>query len=131
MMTDPVSDLLTRIRNGAQAGHKSVTCPLSRIKLAIAKVLAAGGFLEDVGVEAEGGHPVLRVKLKYHPDGLPMIDGLRRVSKPGCRVYVGSRQIPKVRNGLGISVLSTPKGVISDHEAREAKVGGEILCEVW
>jgi small subunit ribosomal protein S8 len=131
MMTDPIGDLLSRIRNAAQARHAEVRCPSSRLKLAVARVLEREGFLADVGVVAEGGHPSLRMRLRYDEDGRSLIDGLRRVSKPGRRVYVGLRGVPSVRNGLGIAVLSTPKGVLSDRGAREASVGGEILCEVW
>ena len=131
MMTDPIGDLLSRIRNAAQARHAEVRCPSSRQKLAIARVLEREGFLADVDVVAEEGHPTLRMRLRYDEEGRSLIDGLRRVSKPGRRVYVGIREIPSVRNGLGIAVLSTPKGVLSDRGAREAVVGGELLCEVW
>jgi small subunit ribosomal protein S8 len=130
MMTDPVSDLLARIRNAGQARHAELTCPSSRLKLAVAKVLVEGGFLDSVGVEAQEGKPVLRIRLRY-TDGRPLIDGLRRVSKPSRRVYVDVRHIPRVRRGLGIAVLSTPRGVLSDREAREQQVGGEVVCEVW
>jgi small subunit ribosomal protein S8 len=131
MMTDPVSDMLTRIRNAGRAGHSETSCPSSKTKLAIARVLKDEGFIDDLWVEAVGGKPLLRIKLRYGSEGRSLIDGIRRVSRPSCRVYVKAGGIPRVRNGLGISVLSTNKGVISDRGAREERVGGEILCEVW
>ena len=131
MMTDPISDMLARIRNALQAGHDSLECPSSKLKLAVAEVLAQGGYLGGVNVTARDGKPVLAIDLRYDEDGDPIIDGLRRVSRPGRRVYVGSSEIPKVRNGMGIAVLSTSKGVLSDKAAREQSVGGEVLCEVW
>ena len=131
MMTDPVADMLTRIRNAGRAGHADTTLPSSRMKLAIARVLKDEGFVDDVQVEAVGGKALLRIEIRYGADGELLIDGIRRVSRPSCRVYVKAAAIPKVRNGLGISVLSTNKGVMSDRSAREQHVGGEILCEVW
>ncbi len=131
MMTDPVADMLTRIRNAGRAGHADTTLPSSRMKLAIARVLRDEGFVDDVQVEAVGGKALLRIELRYGTDGQLLIDGIRRVSRPSCRIYVKAAAIPKVRNGLGISVLSTNKGVMSDRSAREQHVGGEILCEVW
>jgi small subunit ribosomal protein S8 len=130
-MTDPVADMLTRIRNAGRAGHPETTLPSSRLKLAIARVLKDEGFIDDAQVEAADGKARLRIKLRYGAEGQLLIDGLRRVSRPSCRVYVQAAEIPKVRNGLGISVLSTNKGVMSDRNAREQHVGGEILCEVW
>jgi small subunit ribosomal protein S8 len=131
MMTDPIGDMLARIRNGALARHKEVALPHSRLKLAIATVLADAGFIADVRAETREGLPVLVLGLRYGDDGRGVIDGLRRVSRPSRRVYVGKDEIPRVRNGLGIAVLSTSKGVLSDGKAREAAVGGELLCEVW
>jgi small subunit ribosomal protein S8 len=130
-MTDPVSDLLARIRNAGQARHAELTCPSSKLKLAVAKVLADNGFLDSVSVEAGDGKPVLRIRLRYGADGRSLIDGMRRVSKPSRRTYVDTKHIPRVRRGLGIAVLSTPRGVLSDREAREQQVGGELVCEVW
>ena len=130
-MTDPISDLLTRIRNAGQARHAELVCPSSRLKLAVAKVLVANGYLDTVAVEAREGKPVLRIRLRYATDGRFLIDGVRRVSRPGLRRYVDVRRIPQVRRGLGIAVLSTPRGVLSDREAREQNVGGELVCEVW
>jgi len=131
MMNDPIGDMLARIRNSALARHGSVSLPHSKLKRAVAQVLAEGGFLEDVRDDERDGFPVLVLGLRYGGDGRGLIDGLRRVSKPSRRVYVGRDEIPRVRNGLGIAVLSTSKGVLSDRAAREAGVGGEILCEVW
>lgn len=132
MMTDPVSDMLTRIRNGGRAGHPSIICPASRLKRGIAEVLIQEGYLDGVADETgDDGHPQLRITLRYADSGNLIIDGVRRISRPSRRVYVGAKEIPKVRNGIGIAVLSTPKGVISDATAREQNVGGEIMCEVW
>ena len=131
MMTDPIADMLTRIRNAGQARHVQTKCPSSKLKAAIAKVLSAEGFVGDVAFDNEGHHPELVIGIRYRDSGAVMIDGIRRVSKPGRRVYVGAESIPKVRNGMGIAVLSTSKGVMCDRDARAAKVGGEVLCEVW
>lgn len=130
-MTDPVSDLLARIRNAGQARHAEIICPSSKLKLAVAKVLVANGYLDTVSVEAREGKPVLRIRLRYATDGRFLIDGMRRVSKPSLRRYVDVKKIPNVRRGLGMAVLSTPRGVLSDKEAREQNVGGELVCEVW
>lgn len=131
MMTDPVADMLTRIRNAAQAGHAETRCPASKLKLAVARVLRDEGYLEEVEPEEREGRTVLRIRIRYGPDGTPLMEGIRRISRPSQRVFVGAAEIPKVRNGLGIAVLSTPKGVISDRVARESSVGGELVCEVW
>jgi small subunit ribosomal protein S8 len=131
MMTDPISDMLTRIRNAGIARQAQTTCPFSKQKLAIAKVLEEAGFIRDVCAKSQEGHPALVMGIRYDDHGEPLIDGIRRVSKPGRRVYVGAREIWKVRNGLGISVISTSKGILSDAGAREASIGGEVVCEVW
>ncbi len=131
MMTDPIGDMITRIRNAGRAGHAQTSCPSSQLKLAVARVMKDEGFLGDVRVEAQAGRAVLVMTIRYDDRRRPLIDGLRRVSKPGRRVYVGRRGVPKVRNGLGIAVLSTSKGVLSDRAARERSVGGEVMCEVW
>jgi len=131
MMTDPIADLLARIRNGQRARHAEVRFPASKLKLAVVRVMEAQGYLEGVDTDSEGTHPALRVGLRYREDGREMIDGLRRVSRPSRRVYVGAEEIPKVRNGLGIAILSTSRGVMTDHDARAQKLGGEVLCEVW
>ncbi len=131
MMTDPISDMLTRIRNAGIARQNQTTCPFSKQKLAIAKVLEEAGFIDDVLAESHEGRPVLVMAIRYDDQAKPLIDGIRRVSKPGRRVYVGAREIWKVRNGLGISVISTSKGILSGEGAREASIGGEVVCEVW
>jgi len=131
MMTDPVADLLARIRNAGKAHHPEIVCPSSKLKFAIAKVLSAEGYLGDVRVEKRDDKEVLVMRVRYDASGRALIAGLRRVSRPGRRVYVASDKIPKVRSGLGVAVISTSKGVVPDREAREASVGGEFLCEVW
>lgn len=130
-MTDPISDMLARIRNAGQARHPSLKCPSSKLKLAVARVLAEAGYLDSVSVEPVEGRPTLSIRLRYGADGRSVIDGLRRVSRPSRRVYVAADEIPRVRSGLGTAVISTNKGVISDAAAREQRVGGEVLCEVW
>jgi small subunit ribosomal protein S8 len=131
MMTDPIGDMLTRIRNAGMARHARTTCPSSKQKLAVARVLQQAGFIGDVKVEARDGHATVVIGIRYDRSGRALIDGIRRVSKPSRRVYVGKDDLPRVRGGLGIAVLSTSKGVISDAEAREQAVGGEVICEVW
>jgi small subunit ribosomal protein S8 len=131
MMTDPIADMLARIRNAGMAKHPELVIPASNTKLAIARVLVETGFLEEVRVEAREGRATLVVRIRYDDDGQPLVDGLKRVSRPGRRVYVGHEKIPRVRNGLGVAVISTSKGILSDRAAREASIGGEVLCEVW
>lgn len=131
MMTDPISDMLARIRNGALARHDRVEMPHSNLKKHIADVLKAEGFLDDVR-ESEGeGKKTLTLVLRYGRDKASAIDGVRRVSAPGRRVYVRYDRIPRVRSGMGVSILSTSRGVMADRQAREQKVGGELLCEIW
>ena len=131
MMTDPIADMLTRIRNAAKARHTETTCPASKLKLAIAHVLKQEGFVADVRPTEKDGHPAIAIALRYDDEGKIVMDGMRRVSKPGCRVYVGAKDVPKVRSGMGMAVLSTSKGVLCDRDARAQNVGGEVLCEVW
>ncbi|MEB2285009.1 MAG: 30S ribosomal protein S8 [Polyangiaceae bacterium UTPRO1] len=130
-MTDPIADLLTRIRNGNRARKERVDVPWSALKEAVARVLIAEGFLRDVAVVGEGTVRQLRLMLKYDDQRRPVISGLQRVSRPSLRVYVGKEEIPSVRGGLGINVLSTPAGVLVDREAKQRGVGGELLCSVW
>jgi small subunit ribosomal protein S8 len=131
MVTDPIGDLLVRLRNGTQRRHETVTVPSSKLKRAVLEILRREGFIEAVEEGVQDGHPVLTVRLRYVGDGLPMITGMARISKPGRRVYVGSKNIAKVRNGIGMSILSTSKGVMTDQESRRNKLGGEVLCSVW
>jgi small subunit ribosomal protein S8 len=130
MMTDPIADMLTRIRNAALARHDRTEVPASRMKTAVAEILKAEGFIVDVR-ESEGDQKKLLIVLKYGRDRSSAIDGVRRVSRPGRRVYVRHDRIPRVFSGLGISILSTSRGLMSDRDARRLKVGGELLCEVW
>jgi small subunit ribosomal protein S8 len=131
MMTDPISDMLARIRNAALARHPELACPASKSKLAIARVLVDAGFLEDAHVEAREGRAALVLRVRYGADGRPVLDGLRRISRPSRRVYVAKDEVPRVRDGLGVAVISTSRGILSDRAAREAEIGGELLCEAW
>lgn len=130
MVTDPIADMLTRIRNAVMARHDSVVMPLSRTKLALAKVLKDEGFITDYSIVKGETHRFLKINLKY-VDNQPIILGLERVSKPGLRIYVKRGEIPRVYGGLGISVLSTSKGIMVGKEAWRRKMGGELLCYVW
>ena len=130
-MTDPIADMLTRIRNACGAKHRRVDMPVSKMKTEVARILKENDFIQDYGtVEDEEGHVLLRVRLKY-AGGQPVIRQLQRVSTPGLRKYVGATEIPRVRNGLGIAILSTSKGIMSDAEARKSRTGGELLALVW
>jgi small subunit ribosomal protein S8 len=126
-LTDPLGDMLTRIRNGQKARMETVLCPTSKLRVSVLNVLKSEGFIRDFSVEAN----VLKINLKYQDQGRPVIREVQRVSKPGRRVYSGVQTMPKVYNGLGIAIVSTPKGVMSDYAAREANVGGEVLCRVF
>lgn len=130
-MTDPIADMLTRIRNALMAAYDSVDIPRSRLKLDIAKVLKAEGYIKNYKSINDNRQGVIRIFFKYDENGEPLIDGLKRVSKPGCRIYAKSDKIPRALNGFGINILSTSKGVITDREARKLRVGGEVLCSVW
>lgn len=131
MMTDPIADMLTRIRNAAMARHGYVVMPSSKLKVAIARILREEGFIQDYDVTQDRPQPRLRIWLKYTPDRRPVITGLERVSKPGRRVYAKRREVPWVRSGVGVAILSTPKGVMTDRQARRLGVGGEVICYVW
>ena len=131
MVTDPISDLLVRLRNGFRRHHDVVTIPASQLKHEVLRVLQAEGFIQGIETATENGHPVLQVTLRYVGEGQPMITGMQRVSKPGRRVYVGTREIPRVRNGIGMAILSTSKGIMTDQASRKANLGGEVLCAVW
>ena len=129
-MTDPVADMLTRIRNACTAGHKRVDVPSSRFKAELARLLRENQYIADFKELDDEGRPVLRLYLKYHND-LPVIRELHRVSTPGLRRYVKSREIPRVKNGLGMAIVSTPKGLMTDRDARRANLGGELVATVW
>ncbi len=129
MMTDPIADMLTRIRNGQRAGKVSVSMPSSKLKQSIAQVLKDEGYIADFSVQDEDGKPSLNVSLKYY-EGQPVIDTLKRVSRPGLRIYKATDELPKVMGGLGVAIVSTSKGVMSDRAARAAGEGGEVLCYV-
>jgi small subunit ribosomal protein S8 len=132
-MTDPIADMLTRIRNANVAFHDEVVMPSSKVKVALASLLVREGYLSDFAVEDDSERPgnKLRIVMKYTPDRERTISGLRRVSKPGLRVYTKATDVPRVLGGMGIAVLSTNQGLMTDREARQRKVGGEILCHVW
>jgi len=129
-MTDPIADFLTRIRNATKAGHSSVKIPRSKIKSELAKVLKSEGFIEG-WVDDNEGFGSIKLFLRYDKKERGIIRGLQRISKPSRRVYVAKDSVPRVRNGLGVAILTTPKGVLSDSQARKAGVGGEVICYVW
>jgi small subunit ribosomal protein S8 len=130
-MTDPIADFLTRLRNGIMARHKTVSCPSSKLKARIANILKDEGYVSDVGEETQSGRKVLTVTLRYDDKSAPVIEGLQRISRPGLRSYVNADKLPKVRGGLGMAIISTSKGVMTDSQARKDRVGGEVLCQVW
>jgi small subunit ribosomal protein S8 len=130
-MTDPVADMLTRIRNALQAAHEIVNIPSSTLKINLANVLKSEGYIKNLRIISDGQHRYIRVFLKFDKNGIPVIEGLKRISKPSCRVYAGYDEIPEVLNGYGVNIVSTSKGIMTDREARKQKVGGEILCAVW
>jgi small subunit ribosomal protein S8 len=130
MMTDPIADMLTRIRNAARAQHEHAVVPSSKLKAQLAEILKQEGFIEDYRVE-EGDKKNLTIFLKYGRDRQSAFVGMRRTSRPGRRFYVGHRDIPHVQNGMGVAILSTSAGMMTDRDARQKRVGGEVLCEVW
>ena len=130
-VTDAIADMLTRIRNASSAKHDSVKIPASNMKKAIAQILVDEGYIKGFTVEEDGKQGIMEVQLKYGPNKSQVITGLRRVSKPGLRIYTNCEDMPKVMKGLGIAILSTPKGVMTDKDARKANVGGEVLAFVW
>ena len=131
MMTDPIADMLTRIRNAVRVERPNVDMPLSQVKRGLAEVLKREGYIWDWEEVEEQPVNQLRIELKYGPNGERVIQKIRRISKPGCRVYSKARDLKPVLNGLGIKILSTSRGLISDREARQRKLGGEVLCEIW
>lgn len=130
-MTDPIADMLTRIRNGSKAKLEKVDIPSSKLKLEIAKILKDEGYIKNLKMVKDRRQGVIRVYLKYTDDEAPVIQGIKRISKPGCRVYAGNDAIPKVLAGLGVAILSTPKGIQTGKQAKKDNVGGEVLCHVW
>jgi len=130
-LTDPVADFLARIHNAIHAKHQKVDVPASKLKAEIARILKEEGYIANFKMTEDEGHKVLRVYLKYGPNSEPAISALRRVSRPGCRVYVRRSEIPRVLGGLGINILTTPRGVMTGRQARKEGLGGELLCEVW
>ncbi len=130
-MTDPIADMLTRIRNGNSARHENVVVPASRMKKEIAKILLDEGFINGFSVEEDGKQGMMTVELKYGPNGEKVITGIKRISKPGLRVYVKAGEVPRVLGGLGIAIVSTSQGIMPDREARKNGIGGEVLCYVW
>ena len=130
-MSDPLADMFTRLRNAAQARHATVRMPASNVKRHIAEILASEGYVGEVSTAGEGKDRTITIRMKYGRDRQRTITGIRRVSKPGKRVYAGRDEIPRVLNGLGIAILSTPQGILTDRQARKARVGGEVLAYVW
>ena len=130
-LTDPVADFLARVRNAIHARHPKLDVPASKLKLELARILKEEGYIASFKAVEEEGHKLLRVYLKYGNNNESAITNLNRISRPGCRVYVGRNEIPRVLGGLGINILTTPKGVMTGRDARKHGVGGEILCEVW
>lgn len=134
MMTDPIADMLSRVRNAINADHTSLVLPASKLKLAVAGILKEEGFIQNYDMIPDHPQPRIRIWLKYvgeRKDRRSVISGLKRVSKPGARVYVGKQEIPWVMSGVGIAILSTPKGILTDRQARKMGVGGELMCYVW
>jgi small subunit ribosomal protein S8 len=131
MMTDPIADMLTRVRNACRAGHRKVDIPSSRMKREIARILKESGFVHNYAYIDDNRQGYLRLYLKYSPDEESAIQGLNRESRPGLRKYVGKDAIPRILNGLGVAILSTSKGILTDRTARREGVGGEVLCSVW
>ena len=130
-MTDPIADMLTRIRNANTVKHETVDVPASNIKKEIVRILLEEGFVRGYDVIEDGKQGIIRIQLKYGQEGERVITGLKKISKPGMRVYAANHEIPKVLNGLGISVISTSKGILTDKQARKENVGGEVICYVW
>ena len=129
--TDPIADMLTRIRNANSAKHKTVDVPASKMKTAIAEILFREGYIKSFEVISNENQGIIRITLKYDEKGTRVIDGIKRISKPGLKVYAGKEELPKVLNGLGIAIISTSKGLMTDKEARNAGIGGEVLAYVW
>lgn len=130
-VTDPIADMLTRLRNASMARHQSVLVPASKIKLEIARILKEEGFIKGYDLLQNGNRKMLRVWLRFSPEKRPALTGLKRISRPGLRVYSHSKAMPRVLSGMGVAIVSTPQGVMTGHEARRKGVGGEVLCYIW
>ncbi len=131
MHTDPIADMLTRIRNAVAVGHERVTMPSSKLKVGIANILVSEGFVDRYEEVVDGSHKELLLVLRYGDRRRPAIEGIKRISKPGHRIYRGAAELPRVQGGIGVAVISTSQGIMPDREARRRRLGGEILCEVW
>jgi small subunit ribosomal protein S8 len=131
MTSDPIADMLTRVRNAITARHPKVDVPASKVKTEIARILKEEGYIANYKVAEEGVKKVIKIYLKYSPDNAPVITGIERVSRPGCRNYAGKNEIPKVQGGLGVTILTTARGVMTGRTARKENVGGEVMCRVW
>ena len=131
MTSDPIADMLTRVRNALIARHAKVDVPASRLKMDIARILKEEGYILNYKVVEDGARKSIRIYLKYTPGNLPVISHIERVSRPGCRVYVGSQEVPRVLGGMGVNILTTPRGVMTGTTARMEGVGGEVLCQIW
>jgi small subunit ribosomal protein S8 len=129
--SDPIADMLTRVRNALKARHQKVDVPASKLKMEIARILKEEGYIVNFKLAEDGTQKSIRIYLKYTPANLPAIAKIQRVSRPGCRVYVGSKEIPRVLGGLGINILTTPRGLMTGRDARKEHLGGELLCQVW
>ena len=130
-MTDPIADMLTRMRNALMATYETVDVPSSRMKVSIAKVLKAEGFIKNFKLVDDNKQGIIKIYFKYDEEGNPILGGLKRISKPGCRIYTKGDRVPQVLNGYGVNILSTSKGIVTDKQARKLGVGGEVLCSVW
>jgi small subunit ribosomal protein S8 len=131
MTSDPIADMLTRVRNAMAARHPKVDVPASKLKTEIARILKEEGYIANFKVAEEGVKKVIKIYLKYATDNSPVVTGIERVSRPGCRTYVGKTDIPRVQGGLGISILTTPRGVMTGRTAHKEGIGGELLCQIW
>jgi len=131
MISDPIADMLTRVRNALQGRHAKVDVPASRLKMDIARILKDEGYILNYKLVEDGARKSIRIYLKYTPGNLPVISHIERVSRPGCRVYVGSQEVPRVLGGMGVNILTTPRGVMTGSSARKEGVGGEVLCQIW
>ncbi len=131
MTSDPIADMLTRVRNALQARHAKVDVPASRLKMDIARIIKEEGYILNYKLVEDGARKSIRIYLKYTPGNVPVISHIERVSRPGCRVYVGGKEVPRVLGGMGVNILTTPRGVMTGASARKEGVGGEVLCQIW